>query len=367
MAPTSWNKDKLVGSNPGRDHLRIHVFLRLPGKSNRSPWPAICLGGRPIQLNLGAEKIGEAAGAGLFLRSQPGGIFVFRRMVVGLGRIPGILGGGVDLGLNNWRLVMYPVLFVINGIPIYAHGFFLFVAILAGTAWLNKEGKRRRWPKQEAIPITLAAFVGGMIGARISIVFFNGWETAPVVLDFYRLFDPRIGPGSILGGVAGAYIAGFIASRAVGKDGCACDAFAPAMALAIVIGRFGCFLSGEDGIGKPTNLPWGVWTETVQGNGQFVHPAPLYDAAFNLIWFGILLALRDHPKMQNGNLLKFGLAGYAVFRFFVEFVRNNRILLWGLTGQQFACILLLLVLAVYYGWRIRLNRKGVQHVLPEAR
>jgi len=52
-------------------------------------------------------------------------------------------------------------------------------------------------------------------------MFFNGWETAPVVLDFYRLFDPRIGPGSILGGVAGAYVAGFIASRAIGKAGCA--------------------------------------------------------------------------------------------------------------------------------------------------
>jgi phosphatidylglycerol:prolipoprotein diacylglycerol transferase len=144
---------------------------------------------------------------------------------------------------------MYPILFEFNGVPIYAHGFFLFAGLLAGTAWLSGEARRRRWPKEEILPITLAAFVGGMIGARVSIAFFNGWETAPVVLDFYRLFDPRIGPGSILGGVAGAYLAGYIASRAIGKAGCACDAFAPAMALAMVIGRFGCFLSGEDGLG----------------------------------------------------------------------------------------------------------------------
>lgn len=254
---------------------------------------------------------------------------------------------------------MFPILFEFNGIPIYAHGFFLFAGLLAATGWLAGEAKRRSWPKDEALPITLAAFVGGMIGARVSIVFFNGWETAPIVLDFYRLFDPRIGPGSILGGVAGAYIAGFIASRAIGKDGCSCDAFAPAMALAMVIGRFGCLLSGEDGLGKPTNLPWGVWMETTPGAGQLVHPAPLYDAAFNLAWFGMLVALRDHPKMQNGNLLKLGLAGYAVFRFFVEFVRNNRVLLWGLTGQQLACVLLLLTLAVYYGWQFRFRRGAV--------
>ncbi|MEW6030758.1 MAG: prolipoprotein diacylglyceryl transferase family protein [Chloroflexota bacterium] len=245
---------------------------------------------------------------------------------------------------------MVPVLFTINGVPIYSHGFFFLMALLAGTALLVHEARRRRWPKEEVIPITLAAFVGGMIGARLSILFFNGWETAPIVLNFYALFDPRIGPGSILGGVAGAYLGGYIASKAIGKDGCACDAFAPAMALATAVGRVGDFLAAEDGLGKATTLPWGV---PVPGVDYLVHPAPLYDMAFNLIWLAVLLALRDHPKLQNGNLLKFGVAGYAVFRFLVEFVRNNRVLALGLTGQQFACILILIALAIYYGrqWR----------------
>jgi len=252
---------------------------------------------------------------------------------------------------------MYPVLFEINGVPIYSHGFFFLLALLSGTALLLFEARRRHWPKEEVIPITLAAFVGGMIGARLSILFFNGWETAPIVLNFYALFDPRIGPGSILGGVAGAYIGGYIASRAIGKDGCACDAFAPAMALATAVGRIGDFLAAEDGLGKPTTLPWGV---PIPGVDYLVHPAPLYDAAFNLMWLGVLWALRDHPRMQDGNLLKFGVAGYAVFRFFVEFVRNNRVLALGLTGQQYACILLLVALAVYYGrQRISFQRPPV--------
>ena len=97
-------------------------------------------------------------------------------------------------------------------------------------------------------------------------------------------------------------------------------------------------------------MPWGV---PVPGVGYLVHPTPLYDAGFNLLWFAVLVALRDHPRMQNGNLLKFGLAGYAVFRFFVEFVRNNQVLAFGLTGQQFFCIGLLLVLALYYSWKRR--------------
>ena len=51
----------------------------------------------------------------------------------------------------------------------------------------------------------------------------------------------------------------------------------------------------------------------------------------------VAVALRDHPRLQGGNLLKLGLGGYALFRFGVEFVRTNRVLALGLTGQQYAC------------------------------
>jgi prolipoprotein diacylglyceryltransferase len=252
------------------------------------------------------------------------------------------------------------VLFHVFGIPIYAHGFFTVLGLLTGVLWLVLEARRRHWPAEEVVPISLAAFVGGMIGARLSILFFNGWETAPVVLNFYALFDPRIGPGSIVGGVMGAYVAGYLASKAIGKAGCACDAFAPAMALAMVVGRVGCFLAFEDGLGKVTTLPWGVYVPVANGGGYLAHPTPLYDAAFNLAWFCILLLLRDHRWMQNGNLLKFGMAGYAFFRFFNEFLRTNRVLAFGLTGQQFACIVIFLAVAGYFVYNSRPRTAPVQ-------
>jgi phosphatidylglycerol:prolipoprotein diacylglycerol transferase len=245
------------------------------------------------------------------------------------------------------------VLFTVFGVPIYAHGFFLTLGLLVGVAWVVLEARRRRWPKEEVVPIALAAFVGGMIGARLSILFFNGWVTAPEVLNFFELFDPRVGPGSIVGGVLGGYASGYLASKIIGKAGCACDAFAPAIALATAVGRVGCFLVLEDGLGKPTSLPWGVYVPVAGGGGYLAQPAPLYDIAFNLAWFAILLALRDHPWMQNGNLLKVGLAGYAVFRFFEEFVRTNAVLVWGLTGQQFACIALFGSVVAYFAYHYR--------------
>jgi prolipoprotein diacylglyceryltransferase len=241
---------------------------------------------------------------------------------------------------------MRPVLFEVLGLKIYSHGFFLLLGVLVLVSWVAYEARRRRWPAAEVVPISLAGFVGAMVGARLSIFFFNGPSTAPIVLDFFKLFDPRIGPGSILGAIAGAYIGGYIASRVIGKKGCACDAFAPAMALGMAVGRIGDFLSGEDGLGKVTTLPWGV--HPVAGADYLVHPAPLYDAAFNLVWFVVLLALRDNSRFQDGRLLKFGVAGYAIVRFFIEFVRNNQVLAFGLTGQQFFCLGLLAIVGAYY-------------------
>ena len=63
--------------------------------------------------------------------------------------------------------------------------------------------------------------------------------------------------------------------------------------------------------------------------------------------------------MQNGNLLKLGLAGYAVFRFFVEFVRNNPVVALGLTGPQIFCLALLAALGLYYGRRWQAGQKMV--------
>lgn len=230
----------------------------------------------------------------------------------------------------------------------------MLLGFIVGGLWLAYEAKRRKWSRNEAAVITLAAFVGGMIGARLSILFFNGVETAPIVLNFFTLFDPRIGPGSILGGVAGGYIGGYIGAKAMDKSECSCDAFAPALALALAVGRIGDFLAAEDGMGKPTTLPWGV---PAPGVDFLVHPAPLYDAAFNLLWFGALVTLRDHPKMQNGNLFKLGLAGYAIFRFVVEFVRNNQVFALGLTGQQFFCLGILAALGIYFYSRNTKSRR----------
>src|SRR5437879_7988979 len=114
---------------------------------------------------------------------------------------------------------MRPVLFSVVVLPIYVYGLFFLLAILTVLRLVLYEARRRKWPKEEVVPILLAAFVGGMVCARLSILFFNGWQTWPEVLNFAALFDPRSGPGSILRGIGGAYRGCDIASRALAEDG----------------------------------------------------------------------------------------------------------------------------------------------------
>ena len=69
---------------------------------------------------------------------------------------------------------MRPVLFEVAGVPVYAYGVFYLLAILTMLTLVLYEARRRHWPKEELVPILLAGFVGGIVGARLSIVFFNG-------------------------------------------------------------------------------------------------------------------------------------------------------------------------------------------------
>ena len=69
---------------------------------------------------------------------------------------------------------MRPVLFEVDGVPVYAYGVFYLLAILTMLTLVLYEARRRHWPKEELAPILLAGFVGGIVGARLSIVFFNG-------------------------------------------------------------------------------------------------------------------------------------------------------------------------------------------------
>jgi len=82
---------------------------------------------------------------------------------------------------------------------------------------------------------------------------------------------------SIVGALAGSIAAIELYKRARGITGSTGLIFVPAFATSVVIGRWGCFLSGlhDHTHGRPPALPWGHDF----GDAAPRHPVQLYESA----------------------------------------------------------------------------------------
>jgi phosphatidylglycerol:prolipoprotein diacylglycerol transferase len=256
---------------------------------------------------------------------------------------------------------MFPVLGSIGPITLYTHDVFTTLALLVGLGLYYRELHRRRMLGSAIVWISLAAIVGGAIGARA----ITAWEH----LEYYGALDGvpltwaiEHSGKSIIGGIAGAYLAIALSKRALGYRRSTGDCYALALPVATVIGRVGCFLS-ELPLGTPTRLPWGITVNPAAaaafpvcpGCGGPMHPSMVYEVAFNLVAVVAIVRFRRHVIVQ-GDLVKLYLLAAGVFRFLVEFVRGNEPQALGLSGPQLVLIPLVALLALHF---VRQLRRGV--------
>ena len=233
---------------------------------------------------------------------------------------------------------VYPFNFHLGPLNVTGYGLMLMVGFLVG-GWLMDRDLRERGLRHEyAADMTVAAVIGGVIGAKLWYVI----QTGQLGSFFTR--GGLVWYGGFLGGVATVLLNGW---RLKVPMRCTMELTAPALAAAYALGRVGCFLVGDD-YGLPTALPWGVTfpqgiPPTTAGSltREFhvalpgvspetlvaVHPTQVYETVVMTIVFMVLWRLRRH---RNGTGWLFGvylmLAGTE--RFLVEFVRakEDRIL-----------------------------------------
>jgi prolipoprotein diacylglyceryltransferase len=253
---------------------------------------------------------------------------------------------------------MHPVLLERGPITLYTHDFFTALGLLAGLALYYYELRRRGMLCFRIFVISVLAIFGGGLGARL----ITAWEHLPYYsnqagapLSYLISHSGK----SIIGGIAGGYLAIVLSKRALGYTQSTGDCYAAAIPLAMVIGRVGCYLS-ELPLGTPTGLPWGV-SASPESAAHFaacagctgpMHPSMLYEIAFHLLALGVILRYRRRIRIR-GETLKLYLLAAALFRFLVEFVRANPEQLWGLSGPQLVLIPLTGLLVLHFARQLR--------------
>jgi phosphatidylglycerol:prolipoprotein diacylglycerol transferase len=202
------------------------------------------------------------------------------------------------------------------------------------------EAKRKKFSLETVLYVLLAALFGGLIGSRLGSALFVYWGYYSK--NFLHILMPQIGGKTLVGGLIGGYLGVVIAKRSLKFSRSTGDLFAPGLALGIAIGRIGCLFNGCC-YGTASNLPWAVRFE-----GILRHPTQIYESVFCFFLFLYLWRIRTRIK-REGDLFKIFLLLYAYFRFWIEFLRADKVgIISNLSIAQAVSGGVFVILSVYF-------------------
>ena len=268
-------------------------------------------------------------------------------------------------------MTVYPFILHVGPITITGYGIMMMVGFLAGGWLIGLELKRRGWNEDYAADITVAAVIGGIVGAKL-------WYVA-LTQDIDALLSRGglVWYGGFLGGAAAVLLNGW---RLRVPARWTMQLTAPALAAAYALGRVGCFLVNDD-YGRPTDVAWGVrfpegLPPSTAGNIQHlfgiatppgldpatvlaVHPTQLYEVGMMLVVFGALWKLRRGPQ-GTGWLFALYLVFAGSERFLIEFLRakDDRLLGAFTLAQGMSMLLILLGAVLLTQWKAQTAEPG---------
>lgn len=195
----------------------------------------------------------------------------------------------------------------------------------------------------------LAAGLGALLGSRL----LAAWEHLPQLLqNFSWIF--LLQSKTIMGGLVGGWIGIEVLKKMLKITRSTGDLLVYPLLLAMLIGRMGCALAGvADGTaGLPSHLPWAL----DQGDGILRHPTAIYEILFLALFWGILAWLQKKYPLKNGDLFKFFMLGYSLWRLGVEALKPVVPYFWGLSAIQCTALLVIIYCVIIFSKRILGNK-----------
>lgn len=206
--------------------------------------------------------------------------------------------------------------------PVAIHWYALSYLAAFGMAWWlgNRLASRPNslFTKEQVADFIFYGALGILLGGRIGyILFYKFGYYLDHPIEIIYLWR---GGMSFHGGMLGTVIALYLYSRHIKQPLLAVtDFIGPLVPLGLGFGRLANFINQELW-GRVTDVPWGMVFKT--GGPYPRHPSQLYEAFLEgAVLFVILWWYAKKPK-PAGMLTGLGIAGYGVFRLFVEFFRQ---------------------------------------------
>jgi len=224
-----------------------------------------------------------------------------------------------------------PVAFSAGPISVRWYGLFFALGFLLAVYMLGKMFKAEKCPDDWADKTFLYIILGVVIGARLAHVIFYDWAYyKDHLLEILMIWHGGLASH---GGVLGGIIAMIYLSKKVMKKPLLWlgdRVFAVAGITATLI-RLGNLMNSEI-YGHETTLPWAVkflrnYPSIPQELIPACHPTQIYEALAYFCMFLFMMFLywkKDFGKKYTGMLFGIGFLWVFVFRFFIEFIKNDQ-------------------------------------------
>lgn len=253
-----------------------------------------------------------------------------------------------------------PVAVHLGPVAIHWYGLSYVAGIALAWAWLRRRAARGGgWTPEEVGDLVFYAALGGVLGGRIGYILFYNFDA--YLADPLAIFAVWQGGMSFHGGVIGMVTAIALLARARQRSFLEISDFlVPAVPIGLGLGRVANFVNQELW-GAPTDLPWGVLFSNPAAGGVPRHPSQLYEALLEGLLLFVVLNLLARRAPPRGVLTGAFLAGYAILRGAIEFVREPDAqlgyLAWGwLTMGHVLSAPMLLAGLVLMAWAFRQPR-----------